>query len=189
MAETTSTTSNYDGNITWQYTDESGLRTISDDGSVGGKTNFIDAAAGDLAINEVWYGSERIDPLTLLVVDFSYLPINVPGGMIHAGFTNIKALNIRNISGDSIYVGDSGTVYGVGVFGDRQTLGVSGVAGWEGPTGRSINSSQHNIGIYNPSSTEIITTSIGVVGNPEILPISGSYNDDFSDDFQYIINA
>jgi hypothetical protein len=189
MAETTQTTSNYTGKIEWNLTDTSGLRVVTDDGDIGGKTNFIDSGSVDFGVNEVWYGSERIDPLTLLVVDFSYLPINAPGGMIHAGFTNIKALNIRNISGDLVYIGDSGTTYGIGVFGERQTLGISGVAGWEGPTGRSINSSQHNIGIYNPSSTEIITTSIGVVGNPEILPISGSYNDDFSDDFQYIINA
>ena len=99
-----------------------------------------------------------------------------------------SALSIRNVSGDLSYIGDSGTTYGIGVFGDRQTIGISGVAGWEGPTGHTINSARHNIGIYNPT-TEIITTSISVVGNPELYPISGSFNDDFSDDFQYIINA
>ena len=167
MTATTNTTADYTGKIEWEYTKINELETITDDGSVGEKIEFVDDSGISLGVTEVWYVARNISPQTLLSIDFSLLPVAVPGGTVYEAFSNIKALNIRNVSGDLVYVGDSGVSDGIGVFGTRQTIGISGVMGWESAVGRIINASQHNIGIYNPSTTGTIAVSVGVVGNPE----------------------
>lgn len=167
MTTTTNTTADYTGKIEWEYTKVNELETITDDGSVGEKIEFVDDSGISLGVTEAWYATHNISPQTLLSIDFLLLPVTVPGGMVYEAFSNIKALNIRNVSGNLVYIGDSGVSNGIGIFGTRQTIGVSGVIGWESAVGRTINASQHNIGIYNPSITGTITISVGAVGNPE----------------------
>lgn len=185
---TTTVSATYTGKVEWEHLDTSDDSImILDDGEIGDETIFVDAASGNLAVNEVWFESGTIAPYSLYVIDLSDTFIYAfAGKRVYSGFSNIKAINIFNCSGDKLYIGNSGVGSGVSIFGATQTIGYSGIAGWSSAVGYNINSSHHNLGIYNPESTTASYT-ISVVGIRELENISGSFNDDFNDDFRYII--
>lgn len=102
------------------------------------------------AIDESWYNSVSIPPVSTITLDLTSLPVRLFGLYFVRGFSKIKSLTIENTNNDArLYVGTSGVSNSISEFGYQTEIGFSGIAQSISYIGFNVDSTHKNLGITN----------------------------------------